>query len=213
MAHRRTAVSIPPDRPLSTVRTSGPPTADRQKTYADLLCIWQYSAGIFLAAPSGPRWPREVSVETLLKEAANEYLERSALTHAHLYHYQLLGDNLVHGAPVYAAIDTATMLKDVFAAGPADYELSNTVRWGVFRAVGGWRQQPGADSGPCRVYGGMAGGTAQLWDHAVHYDDEALADENVFPTAPPPDLCVSGLTTWLRSHQVRIQSLFHGAVS
>ncbi|ELZ88470.1 putative exonuclease of the beta-lactamase fold involved in RNA processing [Haloferax elongans ATCC BAA-1513] len=71
---------------------------------------------------------QNVDVTDLLNEDENEYLAAICLTHAHLDHYQSLGDNLVHGAPVYATTDTATMLEDVFAAGEDHYELSNTNR-------------------------------------------------------------------------------------
>lgn len=71
---------------------------------------------------------QNVDVTDLLNEDESEYLAAICLTHAHLDHYQSLGDNLVHGAPVYAATDTATMLSDVFAAGKDHYELPNTDR-------------------------------------------------------------------------------------
>ncbi|SEL88979.1 MBL fold metallo-hydrolase [Haloferax larsenii] len=71
---------------------------------------------------------QNVDVTDLLNEDESEYLAAICLTHAHLDHYQSLGDNLVHGAPVYAATDTATMLSDVFAAGEDHYELPNTNR-------------------------------------------------------------------------------------
>jgi putative mRNA 3-end processing factor len=71
---------------------------------------------------------QNVSTDELLDEDADEYLSAICLTHAHLDHYQSLGDALAHGAPVYAATDTATMLEDVFAAGADHYDLSNTDR-------------------------------------------------------------------------------------
>jgi putative mRNA 3-end processing factor len=71
---------------------------------------------------------QNVSTDDLLDEDADEYLAAICLTHAHLDHYQSLGDALAHGAPVYAATDTATMLEDVFTAGTDHYDLSNTDR-------------------------------------------------------------------------------------
>jgi putative mRNA 3-end processing factor len=71
---------------------------------------------------------QNVSTDDHLDEDADEYLSAICLTHAHLDHYQSLGDALAHGAPVYAATDTATMLEDVFAAGADHYDLSNTDR-------------------------------------------------------------------------------------
>ncbi|WP_276249202.1 MBL fold metallo-hydrolase [Haladaptatus sp. YSMS36] len=71
---------------------------------------------------------QNVAIDELLDEDANEYLTAVCLTHAHLDHYQSLGDTLAHGAPVYAATDTATILEDVFAAGADHYDLSNTER-------------------------------------------------------------------------------------
>ncbi|PSP40075.1 MBL fold hydrolase, partial [Halobacteriales archaeon QH_7_65_31] len=56
---------------------------------------------------------QNVSTDDLLDEDTGEYLSAICLTHAHLDHYQSLGDALAHGAPVYAATDTATMLEDV----------------------------------------------------------------------------------------------------
>ncbi|PSP39148.1 MBL fold hydrolase, partial [Halobacteriales archaeon QH_7_65_31] len=52
-----------------------------------------------------------------------------------------LGDALAHGAPVYAATDTATMLEDVFAAGADHYDLSNTNRvLDQLEPIGEWTQ-------------------------------------------------------------------------
>ncbi|MEE6209480.1 MBL fold metallo-hydrolase [Salarchaeum sp. III] len=84
---------------------------------------------------------QNVSTDDLLDDDADEYLSAICLTHAHLDHYQSLGDALVHGAPVYAATDTATMLKDVFAAGADHYDLSNTDRvLNHLEPIAGWTQ-------------------------------------------------------------------------
>ena len=84
---------------------------------------------------------QDVSTDDLLDEDADEYLAAICLTHAHLDHYQSLGDVLAHGAPVYAATDTATMLEDVFAAGADHYNLSNTDRvLDQLEPIGEWTQ-------------------------------------------------------------------------
>jgi putative mRNA 3-end processing factor len=69
---------------------------------------------------------QDVSTSDLLDEDSGEYLTAVCLTHAHLDHYRSLGENLAHGAPVYAAIDTARILEDVFAAGTDHYDIPNT---------------------------------------------------------------------------------------
>ncbi|PSQ30596.1 MBL fold hydrolase [Halobacteriales archaeon SW_6_65_46] len=84
---------------------------------------------------------QNVSTDDLLDEDTGEYLSAICLTHAHLDHYQSLGDALAHGAPVYAATDTATMLEDVFAAGADHYDLSNTDRvLDQLEPIGEWTQ-------------------------------------------------------------------------
>ena len=84
---------------------------------------------------------QNVSTDDLLDEDTGEYLSAICLTHAHLDHYQSLGDALAHGAPVYAATDTATMLEDVFAAGADHYDLSNTNRvLDQLEPIGEWTQ-------------------------------------------------------------------------
>ncbi|GGN26202.1 MBL fold metallo-hydrolase [Halarchaeum nitratireducens] len=84
---------------------------------------------------------QNVSTDDLLDDDADEYLAAICLTHAHLDHYQSLGDALAHGAPVYAATETATMLEDVFAAGADHYDLSNTDRvLDQLDPIGGWTQ-------------------------------------------------------------------------
>jgi putative mRNA 3-end processing factor len=84
---------------------------------------------------------QHVSTDDLLDDDADEYLSAICLTHAHLDHYQSLGDALAHGAPVYAATDTATMLEDVFAAGADHYDLSKTDRvLDQLEPIGEWTQ-------------------------------------------------------------------------
>ncbi|MFC5368160.1 MBL fold metallo-hydrolase [Salinirubrum litoreum] len=55
----------------------------------------------------------------------DEYLTGILLTHAHLDHYRSLGENLVDGAPIYAATPTATVLDRVLDLGVGEYDLSN----------------------------------------------------------------------------------------
>ncbi|AGB17393.1 putative exonuclease of the beta-lactamase fold involved in RNA processing [Halovivax ruber XH-70] len=69
-----------------------------------------------------------VSTADLLDEADDEYLSAVCLTHAHLDHYQSLGEALDHAAPLYAAPDTAQILEDVFEAGEDHYDLAGTDR-------------------------------------------------------------------------------------
>lgn len=65
-----------------------------------------------------------VDTDELLGE--DEYLAAILLTHAHLDHYQSLGDAHRDGAPVLTSAGTASILEDVLTEGVEQYGLSNT---------------------------------------------------------------------------------------
>ncbi|WP_435361652.1 MBL fold metallo-hydrolase [Haloarchaeobius sp. DFWS5] len=64
-----------------------------------------------------------VSVDDLL--ADDEYLTAIILTHAHLDHYERLGENVRDAAPIYAAEPTAAILDDVLTEATTHYDVSN----------------------------------------------------------------------------------------
>jgi putative mRNA 3-end processing factor len=69
----------------------------------------------------------------------DEYLTGVLLTHAHLDHYQQLGENVMDGAPIYCSESTATVLEETLELGVREYDLSNvdTVR-NALEPVSGW---------------------------------------------------------------------------
>ncbi|MFD1568479.1 MBL fold metallo-hydrolase [Halolamina litorea] len=65
-----------------------------------------------------------VDTDELLGE--DEYLAAILLTHAHLDHYQSLGEAHRDGAPILTSAGTASILDDVLSEGADQYGLSNT---------------------------------------------------------------------------------------
>ncbi|WP_435345361.1 MBL fold metallo-hydrolase [Haloarchaeobius sp. HRN-SO-5] len=64
-----------------------------------------------------------VDLDALLRD--DEYLTAIVLTHAHLDHYETLGESVRDGAPIYAAEPTAAILDDVLTEATSNYDVTN----------------------------------------------------------------------------------------
>jgi len=80
-----------------------------------------------------------VSLDELL--ADDEYLAGILLTHAHVDHYQSLGDAHRDGAPIFTSPVTGAILADVFAEGERYHGLENSDSLrGDVKEIDGWHE-------------------------------------------------------------------------